>query len=429
MTTRRAAGEGTIYRNSKPNGPGSEWIGENKRYAVKVYGRTKKAARDKLNERVAAAKNPTFDSEMTVAELLDVWINAGCPNVKRKSRPSESTQYRHWWASQKLKEVRVRRQSLGSFTLAALRASDIESALRTLASTPSASKGKKTEPLGAESLKKVRDTLRMALTFAQREQWVASNVATLAMLPEPKAGEEERENKGALSLKDSKRAAALFRDEGEVLFYLMLRLGLRGGEAAGIAVEDVVFDHRDGAHVRIWRSAKRDYKHRKDFGASRPQVTMKVVERLKTERSRRSLLLPPDVVDILREHLDAEAERIKQERRNGETPLLFVNSAGGVLDPAKSRKRLAALCAREGLFVVGQNGKPLRDRDGKPRPPRPHELRHTWTTRQVEKDQASPVEIADAGGWGSTRLLFSTYRHLDERRPRGVSGDDWMTSD
>ena len=133
---------------------------------------------------------------------------------------------------------------------------------------------------------KIRSVLGRALDYAQRRQLVTANVARIVELPAEAARTEE----GRAMTPEQARALLEHTDGHPLHAYwaIILYLGLRPGETAGLTWPDIDLDNHV-LHVR--RSLKIENKQ------------LVVDERLKTTRSRRSLDVPAPLADILRQKM------------------------------------------------------------------------------------------------------------------------------
>jgi integrase len=209
-----------------------------------------------------------------------------------------------------------------------------------------------------------------------RRGLVARNVARIAELTptakrtEPKRALQPDQARMVLAAFDGHRLGAMFT--------IMLTVGLRPGEAAGLSWDDVDVDL---GRIAIRRSVQ--------LVRGSPAL----VDTLKTARSRRTIDLPAVAADSLRHH----RKRQLQERMAADTwvddRLVFATSRGTVLSPANVRRDLASLTESLGLGTW-----------------RPNELRHTAAS--LLSDAGVALEhVADLLGHTNTRMLEQTYRH------------------
>ena len=361
-TRRRAVGEGSIYFDkSKDRWVGSLVTPDGRR---KVLGTTKNEARTRLDKlrRDVEAGEQVGDGNATVADALDRWqtrVLAG-----RDIAPATRDVY-VWCAA-------MLRAEIGSKRLRSLTVDDVEAALDRLASK----KRKGGRPLGRSALVKVRSVLGQVLDHAERRGMVNRNVARAAELT-PTAKRTERRT--ALGPADARTLRTqLAGDRLGAMFLVMLTVGLRPGEAAGMMWNDVDLD-----------AATLTVRHAVRLERGRPVVT----DELKTKASRRTLSLPAATVDALRAHKAAQtAERLAAPSWP-EVGLVFTTRHGTTLSAPNMRRDLARLCAEAGVPVVS-----------------PNELRHSAAS--ILSDAGVPLEqIADVLGHATTRMLEQTYRH------------------
>jgi integrase len=149
----------------------------------------------------------------------------------------------------------------------------------------------------ANTIRTIRAVLRRALRQAEREGLVSRNAAALSAAP-PVRSDEGR----ALSVDQGR--ALLEQVEGtreEPLLTVMLAFGLRRGEALGLRWSALDWDT---ATLKVTHAVKR-VRDRAEPSALRPRL---VIGELKTARSRRTLFLTPELVDLRRRHRARLAE-------------------------------------------------------------------------------------------------------------------------
>lgn len=372
---RRENGSGNIRRD--PARPGS-WIGavqvDGRRYTAR--GKTKTDVAAKLTRLQAEAITGTGksrdDRKLTVAQTIEQFLTRDVPN--RDLAPATIEYYR--WAGDLIID------GLGKVRLADLTVGHVERFLDGLSKRPVA-------PLGKATLTKVRGALQRAIAFAERRGQVARNVARLATLP---AGAKATTPRSALQPDDARKLLVALRepyvdDEGAeqlerngVMFVLGLRLGLRPGEAAGLYWDDVDLDS-DPATVNVTR------------GVQMVGGKAVVVDDLKTAGSKRTLALPPDLVDDLRRHRASQLRERMAAPSWRDDRLVFTSPTGNVLSPPNVRRQLVAVCKRAGTPAV-----------------RPNELRHSCASLLSDEGVGNEL-IADLLGHTTTRMVDQTYRH------------------
>jgi len=374
-TRKRPNGDGSIYRDRDRG----TWVGEvlvdGRRRRVR--GRDKTEVSAKLRRLVAEAETGSLaaDRTITVAATLDRFMSRTVPN-RRGGTLAPSTRNAHRWCADLIAG------EIGTKRLARLTTRDVELMLDRLAVRPGA-------PLARASLVRIRSTLRMALADAMKRREVAYNVAAFAELPGDLPAPRTRQ---ALAPSEALRLLDELRNERNgAMFGLMLRLGLRPGEAGGLYWDDL----GDGL-LNVTRGLQRD------------RGRTRVADSLKTAKSKRTIELPPDAVAWLVEHRYTQVgERLASQVWHDDR-LMFATGDGGPLDASKMRKQLAAVCRRAEVTVVT-----------------PNELRHSCAS--LLADQGVPHErIAELLGHTTTRMVDTTYKHRLRPTINVAVEADWL---
>jgi integrase len=233
--------------------------------------------------------------------------------------------------------------------------------------------------------------LRSALSEAQRLQLVTINAATLVRVPKPQPrpiSPLSIEQAGVfLKVVDNHRLGALFS--------VALACGLRLGEATGLRWEDV--DLNTG-EIRIRQQLQ-------------PVDKRLVLQELKTEKSRRTLVLPAVCLDSLKAHRKKQlGERLKAGRRWVDTGLVFTTY--------RTHKEGKGLKLKVGAGLHPRNVTRVLDgllKVAEPRLPhvRFHDLRHSAASLLL----ASGVQLAEVSkllGHSEIRLTADLYSHLQK---------------
>ena len=171
----------------------------------------------------------------------------------------------------------------------------------------------------------------------------------------------------------------------------MLGLGLRRGEALGLAWSDVSLDRG----VLVIRHALK-----------REGGTL-VLGEVKTAKSRRSLNIPRPVVDSLKAHRARQTqERLAVGEAWTDSGLVFTTQVGTPLDPRNIYRDFVGVCERSGLGRW-----------------HPHELRHSAASIMLA--QGVPIEVvSDILGHSSIRMTADVYGHILE--PQRAAAADAM---
>jgi integrase len=234
---------------------------------------------------------------------------------------------------------------------------------------------KLSEGLSAKSVIHIHQVVRSALNQAMRWGLLARNVATLVVPP--------RNNPPTLqpfNPADAKRFLLSIREHRfRALFIVSLALGLRQGEVLGLQWRDIDFE-RNTLTVR----------HQQQ----RLEGTLQLVEP-KTAKSRRTLAMPPLVVDALREHRSRQLdERSTAAAAWTDSGRVFTSKTGAPLD-------------RSG--VISAFHKALADA-GLPRM-RFHDLRHSCATLLLVQG-VSPRVVMDVLGHTEIWMTMDLYSHV-----------------
>jgi integrase len=172
-------------------------------------------------------------------------------------------------------------------------------------------------------------------------------------------------------------------------------MGLRQGEALGLLWNDVDLD---AGCMRITKQLQRIH------------GSAQLVEP-KTERSRRTLAMPPMIAMGLRDHRERQVrERLAAGRRWTETGLVFTTPIGTPLDGTAVTKTFHHLLDRASL--------PQR---------RFHDLRHSTATLLLVQG-VSPRVVMDVLGHWQIALTMNTYSHVipDLRRDAARRTEDLL---
>jgi integrase len=183
----------------------------------------------------------------------------------------------------------------------------------------------------------------------------------------------------------------------ESLLTVMLAFGLRRGEALGL--------HWSALE---WETATLKVTH----GVKRAQVriagserrTRLIVGELKTPRSRRTLFLTPQIVELLRRHRVRQAEdRIAVGEAWQDYGLIFPSEVGTPLDPDNVSHVFSRICRRAGLGHWHL-----------------HELRHSGASLMLAQGTDLYV-VSEVLGHSSVAITKDVYGHLVEGQKRAAA--------
>ncbi|WP_406244355.1 tyrosine recombinase XerC [Streptomyces anulatus] len=364
-------GEDTIYWDAaKKRFVGAVSLGyapDGKRPRPKVYGKTKTEVRGKIKELKkeveAGVRTP---ANYTVANAVNDWLERGL-----KGRDEQTVNKNRTLATKHLIPY------VGRAKLKDLSADDVDDWLMA-----------RSEALATRTLRDVLAVLRRSIEHAQRRDKAVRNVAALVTAPEGRQGRPSK----ALNLEQAK--AVLVAARGSRLYaYLVLSLlsGVRTEEARPLTWDHVYLttENEVPPHVAVWRSVRR-------HGDT------------KTRKSRRTIALPKQVVEVFEEHLRWQ----KQERTShgiewSPAGRVFTTRSGEPLDAANVRRDFRAIVKKAGLEPEWT----------------PRELRHSFVS--LLSDHGIPLErIAMLVGHSSQATTEAVYRK--QLRPVITQGAEAM---
>jgi integrase len=313
-----------------------------------VYARTRREAQERLRAALSARDNgirPT-GQQLTVGAWLDEWLET---SVAARCRPSTARSYRDVTAL-------YIRPAIGKVALAKLEPEHVASMLTRLTARGD---------LSPTTVRYAYAVLRIALGRALKSGRVVRNVATL-IDPPARVRHELR----PLSLDESRSLLAGIRgDRLEALYVTALGTGLRQGELLALRWQDVDLERGELA-----------VRHTLQRGT-------RTLSEPKTERARRTLRLPGQVIAVLVAHRARQAIVPM-------TGLIFTTEKGTPLDTRNVTRYLQRHLVRLGL--------PHQ---------RFHDLRHAFATLMVEsgEDLGTVSRILGHADFATTA---DVYAHL-----------------
>jgi len=353
--SKRRYGVGSVYRR-KSDGLWCAAISTGKRQR-KLYGKTAAEVRAKLAavraelDKGRLARGPS----MALTEFLRLWLET---SVKPRVRPLT-------YAGYKVNVEKHLVPTIGKIRLDQLTPLHVQEMIN----------NRLRAGLSTKSVAYVHQVLRTALGLAVRWDMVSRNVARLVDRPRI-----QRKPINPLTPDEARRFLAAIRGHRlEALFSVALALGLRQGEALGLRWEDIDFG-TGTLHVRNQ--------------LQRIEGKLTLVPP-KTEKSRRTLVMPALIVDRLREHEKRQlAERLWSGSKWSNTGLVFANRNG---DPTQARR------------VIEQFHKALEHAGL--RRVRFHDLRHSCATLLLVQG-VSPRVVMEVLGHSEIALTMNAYSHV-----------------
>jgi integrase len=349
--TRRSAGEGNIRQ--RPNGSWeARYVAADGRKRS-LYARTKRAATDRLRDALgdAAEGAMPLDRRLTTSAYLADWLEHDVRPSRRPSTHRTYTQVVDHYID----------PAIGRIPLAKLEPEHVQAMLARLS-----------ERVAPRTVAFTRTVLRVALGRAEKHGRVRRNVASL--IDPPTVPRIEVQPFSAEQARGLVKAVA--GNDLEPLLVMALGTGARQGELLALRWQDIDLD----AGVAAIRHTLQ-----RDGTLAEP----------KTERSRRTVVLPQMVIDALRLQRRTQLrQRLAAGREWHDLDFVFTRSDGQAMRGDVVRHRYARILVRAGL----------------PRLPF-HHLRHAFATLQIEagEDLASVSRML---GHASLATTADVYAHL-----------------
>jgi integrase len=317
---RRGHGEGSIFKR-KLGGKFVGWMAmlelgweDGKRKRKAVYGRTEAEVQAKLKEvhRSIDAGLDVGQASQTVGDWLTKWLQQLEDGQKRRSNT-----LRRYGSLVRVHLI----PGIGHHRLDKLSRVHVDDLLT-----------RKLGELQPRTVHHLRAVLRTALNRARRDGLVLRNAAA-----DTDPVEVPRRVQRSLSLDEARALLRAAQDERlEALYVLTLNVGLRIGEALALRWQDVNANRLSVV-----------YNLQRVRGKLDPCVEPK------TEQSRRTVSLPPAVVQALVDH---GARQRKEKLRHlplwQESDLIFTSQIGSPLDPNDVSRGFQEFLTRKGLPKV-----------------------------------------------------------------------------
>lgn len=355
---KRGNGEGSIYKQKDGLWAASMSIdtpeGRKRKY---FYGKTRKEVQEKLATALHERQQGTLITAptQTVEQYLAQWLIAHKPGVRVRT-------YERYEGFVRLHVVPV----IGRIQLQKLSAQHIQGLYAR----------KLDEGLSPTTVNTLHMMLHKALDDAMRWGLVARNVCDLVSAPR----RAHYEMKPLTLEQAQKLLVALHGHNMEALFVLALTTGMRRGEILALKWQDVDFSRSTLQVRRIF---------------TRMRGNRYVEAEPKTDKSRRSIMLPSLVVELLKQHqarqLEAkhEADDLWQEH-----DLVFCTALGTPLNPSKVLERFKTVLKKAGLPAM-----------------RFHDLRHSAATMLLSMG-VHPKVVQELLGHNQISMTMDIYSHV-----------------
>lgn len=357
---RRGNGEGSIYQLPDGRWRGSVFLGyrDGKPHRKYVTRRTRTEVASDIRRLLEAHRQGQIitTSGMTVTEWFAIYLEQV---AKPKIRPRTYDRYRSDIDRHIL-------PAIGRYRLDKLRPAHLVSLYNVKAA----------EGLSGASVRHLHAVIRRALNVAIKWQLIAVNPASL--VDSPRATQHEIT---PLTADEAQRLIKAAKgDRMEARWLVGLALGMRQGEALGLWWDDLDLD---AGLLRVRRALQR----RRGGGL--------VFADPKTQRSKRTIPLPAQLADALRDHYARqEQERTAAGSLWRGSPCVFTTPIGTPVDPRNDFREFKKLLDRGGLPSV-----------------RLHDLRHTAASLLLAQNVPARV-VMEILGHSQIGLTMNTYSHV-----------------
>ena len=362
MAGKRKAGDGTVRLRQDGRWEGRHVIGYDEKglpQTKNVLAKTKKECLEKLSklqEQCGVYKKEQVKPDMSFGAWMEYWYE-NCS--KPKLRPSCQQNYESNINQHIIPE-------LGDIQLNKLTQNDLQQFyIRTKQSGRKKHVQAYGEGLSNRTVRGCHSLCRAALEKAVADGLIRTNPAIGCKLPPKKTREMQ-----VLTRDEMQRFLIQAQEEGYYeLFLLDLATGMRRGELLALQWDDLNFETGE---LQI---NKQVYRVKGELTVSEP----------KTKASTRTIILPPTLLDILKEYKARVYSRwMFPSPRNEDVPL----------DPATSRKKLLQILEHAQCKRI-----------------RFHDLRHTFATTALEHGMDIKT-LAATIGHVSVATTLDTYTHI-----------------
>ena len=364
MAKRRKRGEGSVHLRKDGRWEGRCVVAYDDKglpITKNVLAKTRTECVDnlkKLKENCAGQPIEKLQPDMTFGEWLDFWYqNYSKPKLRPTTQMGyENAIYKHIIPA------------LGKIPLSDLSTNDIQQFYTKL---KKAGRLIRTELYGEgvsdRTVWSCHTRIRTALNRAMQDGLIRINPAADCKLPPQNTKEMQ-----ILTREEMQRFLIQAKEEGYFeLFLLELATGLRRGEVLALQWDDLNFDTGE---LRIERQV---YRANGELVVSAP----------KTKASIRTIVLPPSLVEVMREY-----------RQQVDSRWMFPSPVkrDSPLDPATCRKRLQTILEHAGCKRV-----------------RFHDLRHLFVTTALESGMDVKT-LSAIIGHVSAKTTLNTYTHVTD---------------
>ncbi len=371
MAARGKRGEGSVHLRKDGRWEGRLVVGHDDKGYPKtrnVLAKTKRECQEKLKklrESQAEPKPEKTKSDMSFGAWLDFWYQNYC---KPRLRPRSQEDYENCIYQHIIPE-------LGEIPLTRLTTNDLQQFYRRMKTGGRLRAVQRYgEGLSDRMVRACHTRCRTALGKAAAEGLIRTNPAVGCKLPPQNAREMK-----ILYKEELQRFLIQAKEENYYeLFLLELATGMRRGELLALQWDDLNF-HTGELQIR-----RQVYRSHGELMISVP----------KTRASVRSILLPPSVVEVLREY---------KTRVDSRWMFPSLKKEDSPLDPATCRKRLQTILEHAQCRKV-----------------RFHDLRHTFSTIALEHGMDVKT-LSAVIGHVSAATTLDIYTHVTDDMRRSAA--------
>jgi integrase len=355
---RRGNGEGSIYQRKDGRWTATITLeGEGGRRRKSFYGKTRKEVQEQLKIALREQQQGMLIAtpQQTVEQFLAQWLEDHKAALRIRS-------YERYEELTRLHIIPV----LGHHQLQKLTPQHVQAFYTR----------KLKEGLSSTTVNGLHAMLHKALDDAVRYNLIARNVCD-AVTP-PRRGHFEIQ---PLSMEQAQQFLAIAKGHSlEALFVLAITTGMRRGEILALKWQDITFSQNMLQVRRVF---------------TRRPGNRYIEAEPKTEKSRRSILLAPIVVTLLKQHRARQREaKLKAGAQWQDLDLVFCTSFGTPLNPSKVVDRFKTLLKRGGLPPI-----------------RFHDLRHSAATILLSLG-VHPKVVQELLGHNQISMTMDIYSHV-----------------
>lgn len=368
MSRRRSQhGEGSVHKLNDPT-RSKPWVAQ----VTLENGRRKQTYHATQKEATAAKRKMLYELEQgrlittrqqTVESYLCEWL------IAKRNELSEATvqyyrEYIHWHLI----------PHIGHIKLTKLTHADIQAMYPKLRKH-----NKPTEPLHPNSIRHVHSVLTSALNDAVEQGKIAHNPCRFVKQPR-----EQKANYVFLSFEEASRFIEVTRgSKYEAIMVMALATGMRQGELLALHWPDIDMEQKI---VHVARSLA----IRNPDGIGYQQKEKEP----KSAASRRTVIIPPFALDVLRKHRVKQKEQRLATAQWADLDLVFPNDHGNYMRAAMLSKHIKRLLEQAGLPDM-----------------RFHDLRHSAAS--ILLAMGVPIKVVqEILGHSSPRITLEVYGHV-----------------